>query len=69
MDIMELITNEMLRLGDSFKPIEYLNDYEKEILPHFSLDVYSYSGYNIFKTILKLAGNAGANNRTTIAYT
>lgn len=64
---MELVTDEMMKVGE--EPSSYLNDYEKEILPHFDLDIYSYSGYNIFKTIIKLSGNAGANNRTTIAYT
>ena len=66
---MELITNEFLRIGDQINPQEYLSEYEKEILPHFDLDIYTYSGYNIFKMIIRLSGNAEVNNRTTLAHT
>ena len=68
-DIMDLVTNEFLKIGESINPQDYLKEYEKEILPHFDLDIYDYSGFNIFKMIIRLSGDAGSNNRTTIAYT
>ena len=66
---MELITNEMLRIGDAIDPSKYLIEFEKEVLINFDLDIYSYSGYNIFKMIIRLSGNAESNNRTTFAHT